>query len=445
MIDWSKTPDVVAVALLTCAFASVARRSHAPVSGFWLTGWMMIVLHFTASVFLPAPGIWGILALIITLSSLVWAGLLFMWASVPFRQELSSLWMHCVLLGTNTLYIVSIVVVPAQSWALDISAALIGVCPLAVMFVALPRFKSALRVSIVCLYSALSVFLLLFQHRPENGNSLALNAVLFTVYLGCCINFLFGHRRATTGAFITLSGFLAWAGVFLIAPLIEAFLPNLHLESEVWNLPKYVVAVGMILLLLESQIEYNMHLALHDELTGLPNRRLFQDRLANALERARRTDSHTALLLVDLDQFKQINDTLGHHMGDLLLQHVGSIFSARVRRSDTVARTGGDEFCVILEDPINKATAERVGHSLMQMLREPFELDKHTIRIGASVGIAIFPEDASDAESLCIAADLRMYAAKHDPKSRDIFRSPQIPIMIAANKPNLRSGLQSAE
>ena len=152
---------------------------------------------------------------------------------------------------------------------------------------------------------------------------------------------------------------------------------------------------------------------LHDELTGLPNRRLFQDRLTNALERARRSGAQTALLLVDLDHFKKVNDTLGHHVGDLLLERVGTICTGRVRRSDTVARTGGDEFSVILEEPTCRVDAEHVSHSLIELLEEPLQLDDHTVRIGASVGIAIYPDDAADMESLCIAADLRMYENKH--------------------------------
>ena len=186
-----------------------------------------------------------------------------------------------------------------------------------------------------------------------------------------------------------------------------SFFPNLHLESEVWNLPKYVVAVGMILLLLEDQIEHNKFLALHDELTGLPNRRLFQDRLASALERARRTGAQTALLLIDLDHFKQVNDTLGHHVGDQLLKRVAGLFSGRVRRTDTVARTGGDEFAIILEEPTTRQDAERVGHSLIRLLSEPLELDNRSVRVGASIGVAVFPEDALTTESLCIAADLQ--------------------------------------
>jgi diguanylate cyclase (GGDEF)-like protein len=224
-----------------------------------------------------------------------------------------------------------------------------------------------------------------------------------------------------------------------------AFYPHLHVESEVWNLPKYVVAVGMILLLLEDQIEHNKYLALHDELTGLPNRRLFQDRLAITLERSRRSGSQTALLLIDLDDFKLVNDTVGHHVGDELLKRVGSLFLGRVRRSDTVARTGGDEFSVILEEPMSRADAIRVSRTLSELLENPFEVNGHTLRVGASVGIAVFPDDANDAESLCIAADLRMYAGKQASKERAGF-NPQQPFQpgsVSGSEPS--SGLQLAE
>jgi diguanylate cyclase (GGDEF)-like protein len=202
----------------------------------------------------------------------------------------------------------------------------------------------------------------------------------------------------------------------------------------VWNLPKYVVAVGMILLLLEDQIEHNRHLALHDPLTGLPNRRLFQDRLGSALERARRTETQAALLVIDLDRFKQVNDTLGHHVGDQLLQKVGALFAGRVRRSDTVARTGGDEFSVVLEEPTSRNDALHVGESLLQLLNEPVELGEHRVNIGASIGIAVFPEDARDMELLCIAADLKMYDCKHGSGGLGEQAAPIAPGTVAAFK-----------
>jgi len=416
-VNWSELPDLTAVALLAGAFASVSRRNPTAVSGVWLTGWLMIVVHFAAFLFLGFAGIWGTLAAAIGLSALVWAGFLFMWAAVPYRHRISSRWMFSALIAPNTIYIFLLNVSPNAVWALNVAAALIGAAPLLVALVAARKFAHSLRWILVSLYTGLSIFLLLVQHRPGDGTDLAVDAVLFTVYFNCCTHFFFGYRRSTAGAFITIAGFLAWAAVFVVSPIMEAFFPGIHVESEVWNLPKYVVAVGMILLLLEEQIETNRHLALHDYLTGLPNRRLFQDRLASALERARRTETQTALLVVDLDHFKQVNDTQGHHIGDLLLQQVGAKFAGRVRRSDTVARTGGDEFSIILEEPISREQAEFVGDSLLELLKEPIQLNEgYAAQIWASVGVAVFPEDAHDPESLFIAADKRMYNSKHSPQ-----------------------------
>jgi diguanylate cyclase len=413
VLNWSELPDLAAVALLATAFASVARRNQTPVSGLWLTGWIMIALHFGAFLFLNAPGAWGYLAVTLGLSALTWAGVLFMWASVPYRRQTSSRWILLALLTANTVYIGVINANPIPMWALRPAAAMFGLLPLAITLASLRKFSHPLRWVMLSLHIALSIFLLAVQGRP-GGTDLALNGVLFTVYIGCTFHFWYMYRRATAGAFITIAGFLAWAFVFVVAPLQQTFFPAIHIESGVWNLPKYVVAVGMILLLLENQIEHNKYLALHDDLTGLPNRRLFQDRLANALERARRTDARAGLLVIDLDRFKQVNDTLGHHVGDLLLQRVATIFAARVRRSDTVARTGGDEFSVILEEPTSHAEALLVGQSLIQLLSEPIHLGQHTVRVGASFGIAVFPQDAPDMETLCIQADLRMYDAKHN-------------------------------
>ena len=442
LVNWTELPDLAAVALLAAAFASVARRNQTHVSKIWLTGWLMIAVHFAAFLFLNAPGLAGIVALIIGLSALTWAGLLFMWASVPYSHDASSRWILASLLAANTLYIALTVVSPVPAWSLDLAAILFGAMPLAVMVISRARLDNPLRWIVVALYCALSAFLLYFQHRPGNGIDLAQDAVLFSVYIGCCIYSWYAYRRATAGAFITIAGFLAWASVFVVAPTMQAFWPRVSVESEVWNLPKYLVAIGMILLLLEDQIEHNKHLALHDHLTGLPNRRLYQDRLANALERARRCEAHAALLVVDLDRFKQVNDTLGHHVGDLVLQRVATLFAARVRRSDTVARTGGDEFSIILEEPTSRKDATHVSRALMKLLDEPMELGEHTVHIGASVGVAIYTDDAREMEALCIAADLRMYDAKHDASEENGEEIARAARALARLNPRVGGSLQ---
>jgi diguanylate cyclase len=418
LVEWGKLPDLAAIAALTCAFASVARRGPTSTSSHWLMGWVLIAVHFAADIFQPSSAFLGAVVWDIGTVSLAAAGVLFMWASVPYRIERSSQLMLGSLLVTNTLYIVLTGFEHPAAWALDIAAVLFGAAPLAIALGAKHGFTHVLRWLLVGLYCMLSVFLLAFQNRPGNGLILSLNAVLFTVYFGCCIHVWYSYRgRGSAGSLISIVGFLGWAAVFAIGPLVLVFAPGAKVDSEVWNLPKYVVAVGMILLLLEDQIEHNKYLALHDELTGLPNRRLFLDRLALSLERARRMESKAALLVVDLNHFKQVNDSLGHHVGDLLLKRVSEIFSSRVRRSDTVARTGGDEFSLILEEPTNRSNAKLVAKSLMEMLNEPLQIGDNAVQVGASIGVAVFPDDAADIESLCIAADLRMYDTKNE--SRD--------------------------
>ena len=425
MVDWSKLPDLAAIAALTCAFASVARRGQTTTSRHWLMGWVLIAVHFAASIFQPVSPFWGALLADIEYASLTAAGVVFMWAAVPYRIERSSQLMLASLLLTNTLYIVLLGFEHPAPWALNVAACLFGAAPLAIALGAQRHFTHVLRWLLVGIYCMLSVFLLAIQSRPGNGLALALNAVCFTVYFGCCAHVWYSYRkRGSAGSLISIVGFLGWSAVFVLGPLVQSFTLSKPIETEVWNIPKYVVAVGMILLLLEDQIEHNKYLALHDELTGLPNRRLFLDRLSLSLERARRMESKAALLVIDLNHFKQVNDSLGHHAGDLLLQKVSQVFSSRVRRSDTVARTGGDEFSLILEEPTNRSNAKLVAKSLMEMLREPLEIGDSSVQVGASIGVAVFPDDAEDIEALCIAADLRMYDTKNESRDAEEDRLP---------------------
>lgn len=412
-MDWGKLPDLAAIILFASAFAAVVRRSRAFVSKLWLTGWLMVALHFASALFATVSGATGLIAGFVCTSSLVWAGMLFNWAAEPNGTRRSNFWILITMMGANSYYLALISFDPGARMARAVAAAALGVLPLALALIGIREKRDPLRWTTAVLYGILSVYLLSFQYDPEKGTLMAVNGLLFTVFFSCCIHFWFAYRRRTAGTLVTSAGFFSWAAVFIIAPGIKVLLPGIHFESDVWNLPQYIVAVGMILLLLEEQIEHNEYLALHDELTGLPNRRLFQDRLNSALERARRTCTKTALLLVDLDQFKQVNDTFGHHAGDCVLKYVGSCFQSRVRRSDTVARTGGDEFAVILDEPICRSDAEHVARSLVELLNNPFLFGDRQVRVGASVGIALFPDDATDSEGLCIAADLEMYDSKH--------------------------------
>ncbi|HVM39988.1 MAG TPA: diguanylate cyclase, partial [Acidimicrobiia bacterium] len=151
--------------------------------------------------------------------------------------------------------------------------------------------------------------------------------------------------------------------------------------------------------------------ALHDSLTGLPNRVLLQDRLRHAIATAERSGEPLGLLLLDLDQFKEINDTLGHDHGDRLLQQIGSRLRRVLRENDTIARLGGDEFAVIVPGA-DRVGCERVAGKIEQALEEPFPLEDMTVQARASVGIAVFPDQGTDAETLIQRADVAMYVAK---------------------------------
>jgi len=154
------------------------------------------------------------------------------------------------------------------------------------------------------------------------------------------------------------------------------------------------------------------HLAQHDGLTGLPNRALFDDRLQQALAQARRSRTHIALLFVDLDGFKGVNDSCGHHTGDLLLAVVAQRILSCERAADTAGRIGGDEFVMLLGDVGREADAVAVAEKVRSALEQPFELEGHTVRISASIGVALFPQHGDSEHALSLSADTAMYLAK---------------------------------
>lgn len=154
------------------------------------------------------------------------------------------------------------------------------------------------------------------------------------------------------------------------------------------------------------------HLAFHDALTGLPNRTLMLDRLQHAISRCQRESRRLAVTFIDLDRFKSVNDGLGHDIGDLLLQEVARRIQSRLRAMDTVARLGGDEFVVLMEDLGETGHCASLAEQLIAEIRLPMQLRGHSVEIGASMGMAFFPEDGADPLELMKRADMAMYAAK---------------------------------
>lgn len=154
------------------------------------------------------------------------------------------------------------------------------------------------------------------------------------------------------------------------------------------------------------------YLAYHDALTGLPNRLFFLNVVQLALANARRGHYRLAILFLDLDGFKPVNDRLGHRAGDKLLSIIAERLSSSIRRQDTVARFGGDEFAILLGDLANRELASSVAAKVLEATTRPFALEGKTINVGASIGVSIFPDDGDDTKTLLTCADRAMYEAK---------------------------------
>ncbi len=159
----------------------------------------------------------------------------------------------------------------------------------------------------------------------------------------------------------------------------------------------------------EERLQY---LATRDALTGLPNRLLLQERLGQAIAQAKRNGRRVGVLFIDLDRFKNVNDTLGHRIGDELLKHVTASLSETLRETDLLARLGGDEFMVIVEEFEDPAVLNRVAQKLQEAIAQPFEIEEHDIYVTSSIGIAVYPDDSDDPEGLLKHADVAMYRSK---------------------------------
>jgi len=195
----------------------------------------------------------------------------------------------------------------------------------------------------------------------------------------------------------------------------------------------------------EARIEFLAH---HDALTGLPNRVLLRDRMVHSLGAATRTGSGLALLLLDLDRFKHVNDSLGHLVGDQLLRVVAERIRASVRAADTVSRQGGDEFLILLSEIQDADAVARVAEKILEAMTAPFEIDGHAITTSFSIGISLFPDDAADFDTLLRQADTALYQAKAGGRGTYRFFTDQMNVAAMERmrlETNLRQALERRE
>jgi len=201
----------------------------------------------------------------------------------------------------------------------------------------------------------------------------------------------------------------------------KIFLAEVNLSSVVIN-GKKVLYTSWRDITEENRYKNDLkHLAHHDTLTALPNRMLFNDRLEQAIVKSTRSDLQLAVFFIDLDKFKPINDTLGHEIGDKVLIKISSLLRKSLRREDTLARIGGDEFTVIMENVSNIKDISMIASKLLYALDAPIMIDSHSLDLSLSIGISIFPDDASDSKTLLKLADEAMYDAKDNGRNTFSF------------------------
>jgi len=201
----------------------------------------------------------------------------------------------------------------------------------------------------------------------------------------------------------------------VICPLslgISYLFPAVKIDRSILDLPVYFVVVGIILNLLEEHVERTERLAMHDPLTDLPNRRMFEERLIATMEEARINRTTVACLVIDVDNFKMINDTLGHEAGDQLLRALAVRLSWHMTPRDILARTGGDEFTALLAGVTDEHHLRFIAGAMMSAGSVPIIIDGKPVDLHISIGIALSPDHADDIDSLRRAADQAMYTAK---------------------------------
>ena len=407
-MNLSVIPDFLAIGGLVLVFASLLKRTRQTQLRSWLVGWAMILVHIVAQLAERnlGQGASADAALAVSLSMLLLASVAFIWAGSDARS----------------------------AWWRDLSITLLAAAPDVLFFVLASYEVQGPLAYLACTTLGLaSTIWVIRRDRRRPAWSLpalvgvyalqawfawrgaiddALNWMLFWHYLAVAFCFYRGALAPSVGVVFTTVSFVAWAAVFPVSAALDPWLGGWGIENEAWNLPKFLVATGMIFTLLEEQIGYAEHASQHDALTGLPNRRVFARRLEHALKRAREGGGRIAMLVIDLDDFKRINDTLGHAAGDALLHSVAQRLQQGIRAGDTLARLGGDEFAAILPDVADRAAAQARADRLARAFEAGTQFQGHHLSVGASIGLALYPEDGTDETRLYAAADRAMYACK---------------------------------
>lgn len=423
-------PDLIALASLIAILIFFRRGRSGGQVDIWLFGLSFIFIEALAHAYYESHGTWHRTLHIVQLDAYAVAGVIFTWSSGRGMYSRNTRRLYLLINSIPLLTLLTLYALEIRTPAIFYYTAASGLI-LGVITSLRLRRSSALILAHLATWTPVALFIAFHQWRASAYWALAClylvaaiafqqtEAVIFPHYSLAFNNFAgapSAANRRSVGKVTMLAGFLMWSLCFLVHPFITHYKVWMDVASNVWDLQKFAISIGMVLVMLEEEVTANKYLALHDELTGLPNRRLFEDRLVHDIERSRRLRTRVGLLVIDIDSFKRVNDSLGHQAGDQMLRGFAQHLRDSVRTSDTLARLGGDEFVILVTDLADDFAVARVLETISLAIAKPVFVAGNAIPLNASLGVAIYPDEAENATRLFELADRRMYESKDQTK-----------------------------
>jgi diguanylate cyclase (GGDEF)-like protein len=407
-MNYAFLPDLSALTILIAILLVMRKRHPHEQADIWILGLLITLVESCAHIFYTKNGLPSHILHVIVLNCYLLAGVVFTWDArrhqTSVRVRLLDVTLNILpLLAINTLdgfYVKQ----PAPYYVAIAAGLIIAVG--SSLYLRRTFFVTALHLA-----AWLGIaFLISHGHFRQ-----AIYWSLGGVYAVAAREYQQRLPRESTGRLAILTGFTIWSLCFFVHPFIVTYRSYADIASHIWNMQKTLITIGMILVMLEEQVSNNQWLALHDHLTGLPNRRSFEDHLNAALTHCRRANDHLALLILDLNGFKKINDTLGHQAGDQILCGVAKNLREDLPACNTLARLGGDEFTLIAPDIKDDRALDQLLSTIQSSVQRPILIEGQAFSMTACFGLAIYPEDSEDATRLLRIADMRMYALKQKP------------------------------
>jgi diguanylate cyclase len=408
-------PDLAAMAMLLSILYFLRIRHPREAVNLWLIGLLFIFLEAIVHAAYPAPGPWRLVAHVVALNFFLIAGAIFFWASGRDIFPRKATFVYLLLNSLPVSALLTVYGLAIRDPRIYHAAAGCGLfLGVASVFTIARTWKLGRGWWVLFAQCCTWIPIWLFASAGSFRN--AAYFLLFALYFATAVVFQISLPRQSLGKVAIVIGFVVWSFVFLCHSWAANHVGYDVIADEIWNLQKFLVTIGMLLVLLEQQVATNEWYAFHDHLTGLPNQRLFEDRLAAAIRQSQENNTRTALLMVDLDGFKLINDTHGHDVGDELLRHIAHNLRTAIRVPDTLARLGGDEFMIIATDLpsdqpadlIARVSATRISHALHREVN----INGNALNVTGSIGVAVYPDDTTDGILLRRLADQRMYEQK---------------------------------